>query len=116
MGVPLRVIRADFVGVADSHSLYVGFPQKMKHDAQTLGADADEAILTLSLAEHTLRHPTPGAERSKNQSPLRQPALRTCAAKPCALKSCETETDSSPFLPPPLTDSASLLGGHSHSG
>jgi hypothetical protein len=41
--VPLWVIRADFVGIADSHTLYVGLAQKAKHDAQTLGADADES-------------------------------------------------------------------------
>jgi len=40
---PLWVIRADFVGIADSHTLYVGLRKKAKHDAQTLGADADES-------------------------------------------------------------------------
>src|SRR6266571_4777932 len=43
--VPLWVIRTDFIGVADSHTLYVGFPQKAKHDAQALGADADESSI-----------------------------------------------------------------------
>src|SRR5260370_16654720 len=37
MGGPLMVIRADFIGVADSHTLYVRFPQEAKHDAQTMG-------------------------------------------------------------------------------
>jgi hypothetical protein len=41
--VPLWIIRAEFVGIADSHTLYVVFPQKAKHDAQTLGADANES-------------------------------------------------------------------------
>src|SRR6266568_8101312 len=47
MGVPLRVIRAALIGIADSDALHVGFAQKVKHDAQTLRADADESNIDL---------------------------------------------------------------------
>jgi len=47
MCVPLWVICADFIGVADRHTLYVGLPQKTKHDAQTLGPDSDERNIDL---------------------------------------------------------------------
>ena len=96
MCVPLRVIRAGFIAVADSHTLYVGLPQKVKHDAQTLGADANEGNIDLVAWRNISRaaqHPAVG--QSKNQSPLRQFAPRTCAAKPSPLKSCKTEADSS---------------------
>src|SRR5437016_4065992 len=43
MRVPLRVIRAHPIGIADCHALYVGFSQKVEHDAQTLVANDDES-------------------------------------------------------------------------
>src|SRR5438067_730352 len=43
MRVPLWVVCAGFVGVADSDTLYVGLPQEMKHDAQTLRANSNES-------------------------------------------------------------------------
>src|SRR5207247_10351240 len=43
VGVPLRVIRTGFIGVADGNALNVGFAQEVKHDAQTLGANTDKS-------------------------------------------------------------------------
>src|SRR6185295_9777121 len=45
--VPLGIVRAGFVAVADSNPLNVGLAQKVKHHAQSLGADADESDIDL---------------------------------------------------------------------
>src|SRR6266536_328536 len=47
MGVPLRVIRAYLIGVADGDTLNVRFAQKVKHDAETLRADSNESNVDL---------------------------------------------------------------------
>ena len=43
VSVPLGIISACFVGVADGHTLDVGLFQEAEHDAQALGAHADES-------------------------------------------------------------------------
>jgi hypothetical protein len=47
MGVPLRVIRAGFIGIANGNGLNIGFAQEAKHDAEALCADADESDVNL---------------------------------------------------------------------
>src|SRR5260370_4839842 len=47
MGVPLRVIGAGFIGIADGNALNVGLAQEAKHNAQALGSDADERNVDL---------------------------------------------------------------------
>src|SRR5437879_12815635 len=42
MGIPLRIVRAGLVGVANRHALDVRFLQEVEHDAQTLRAHTDE--------------------------------------------------------------------------
>src|SRR6266480_2826630 len=47
MRIPLRVIGAGPVGIADGDALHVGFTQKAQHDAQTLRANADKRNIDL---------------------------------------------------------------------
>src|SRR5229473_6637244 len=41
------MVEADLIGVADSHALHVGFLQEVEHDAEALGANADESNIEL---------------------------------------------------------------------
>ena len=43
VGLPLRIVGAGFVYVADSDTLDVGLFQEMKHNSKTLSANADES-------------------------------------------------------------------------
>src|SRR5208283_1079335 len=75
LGVPLWIIRAGFVAVAYRHALHVGFAQKMKHYAQTLGTDADERDVHLVTGWHiacATQHPA----RNDGNSDSRCSALR----------------------------------------
>src|SRR5690349_10727800 len=63
VGVPLRVIRAGFIGIADGDALNVRFAQEVKHDAKTLSANADESDIDFvagrnvsSAAQHASRN------------------------------------------------------------
>jgi hypothetical protein len=47
MGFPLRIVCGGFIDVADGDTLNVWFLQEVKHDAKTLGADADESDIYL---------------------------------------------------------------------
>ena len=42
VGIPLRIVRAGLVGVANGHALDVRLFQEVQHDAQTLRAHTDE--------------------------------------------------------------------------
>ena len=66
MGLPLRMIGAPFVDIADGDALYVGLAQKMKHDAQALGADADESDVHLVTGRHITRAPEHAARNNGN--------------------------------------------------
>ncbi len=59
MRIPLRVIRAGFVAVADCHPVYVGLAQKAKHHAQTLGTNADESDIHLVAGRNPVPPNTP---------------------------------------------------------
>jgi hypothetical protein len=47
MCVPLWVICAAFIGITHRNTLHVWLAQKAKHDAETLGSDADESNIDL---------------------------------------------------------------------
>jgi hypothetical protein len=61
MRIPLWMIRADLIGVANSDILNVRLAQKVKHDPEALGTDADESNIDLVARRnipHTAQHPT----------------------------------------------------------
>ena len=61
MRIPLRVIGAGPVGIADGDALHVGFTQKAQHDAQALRANADKRNIDLVARWNISRaaqHPT----------------------------------------------------------
>ena len=55
MRVPLRIIRTRLIAVTDRDSLHVGLAQKVEHDPQTLGSDADEGDVDL-IAGRNITH------------------------------------------------------------
>jgi hypothetical protein len=70
MGIPLWVIRAHFIGVTHRHALHIRLPQKVKHHAQTLRADANESNIDLVAGRNVPRaaqHP-PRHDREANRS------------------------------------------------
>jgi len=75
MSVPLRVIRAGFIGVADGDALNVGFAQKMKHDAQTLSANADESDVDF-VAGRNISGAAQHASRNDGKTNSRRGGLR----------------------------------------
>ena len=67
MSIPLGMIGAAFVDVADGHALHVGLAQKVKHDAQALGADANERNVHL-VAGRDIARATEHAARNNGKS------------------------------------------------
>jgi len=45
--IPLWMVEADFIGITDCYALHVWLPQKVQHDAETLGANPDESNVEL---------------------------------------------------------------------